>query len=647
MRDLIELSEERSSEPATRGAEHLDGGCRSAASTTGAASGDEPGAVRPDTRSWSPLVDWGMPAMQPHPGRRAFLALTGAVLGAAPLHALSSRAAVAIRGRAPEGGRTRDEAGYGPLRPVRDETTGLPLLHLPGGFRYLTFGWTGDPLADGRPTPPAHDGMAAFAAAGSRIRLIRNHEVRSGGAFADRPLYDEMGGGGTTTIEFDTATGVVHDAWTSLAGTAVNCAGGPTPWGSWLTCEETVSGPDFGPSLASSLFQPDVPDYRRPHGYVFDVPADGAATAEPLLAMGRFVHEAVSIDPATGIVYETEDRGAAGFYRFLPNEAGNLAAGGRLEMLAVAGAPRSDLRKGQTAGTWRPVSWVPIEDPDPAEITDHSVFEQGAAGGGATFARLEGTWYGGERIFIVSTDGGEAEAGQVWEYDPGRERLRLIFESPGKDVLDMPDNICVSPRGGAGALRGWRHGQLRPRSGSRRPDLSVRQEQRRPRRLAERLRGRLPRPRVRRRHLQPGRPLALLQRPDPRDHVRGDRSVGRRQPLVDCLRGKLPTSLAVPARVPGAIPVTDRPHVDGDVELWTGDARAHWEGDTLVVDTTNFNDRAMIVTSSNGGRLKGLRSATRCASWNASPACRGTRSCGRPRSTIPTCTTGPGRSRCR
>ena len=117
-------------------------------------------------------------------------------------------------------------------------------------------------------------------------------------------------------------------------------------------------------------------------------------------------------------------------------------------MLAVAGAPRSDLRKGRTAGTWRPVSWVPIDDPDPAEVTDHSVFEQGAAGGGATFARLEGTWYGDDRIFIVSTDGGEAEAGQVWEYDPGRERLRLIFESPGKDVLDMPDNICVSPRGG-------------------------------------------------------------------------------------------------------------------------------------------------------------------------------------------------------
>ena len=189
-------------------------------------------------------------------------------------------------------------------------------------------------------------------------------------------------------------------------------------------------------------------EYRRPHGYVFEVPAGGAASAEPLRAMGRFIHEAAAVEPDTGIVYETEDRFAGfGFYRFIPAEARNLAAGGRLEMLAVDGMPRADLRTGQTRDVWLPVTWAPVDDPDPEGIREDSIFAQGAAGGGATFARLEGVWHGGGRIHIVSTSGGEAEAGQVWEYDPTGERLRMVFQSPGRDVLDMPDNLCVSPRG--------------------------------------------------------------------------------------------------------------------------------------------------------------------------------------------------------
>ena len=376
---------------------------------------------------------------QPHRDpldRRTFLSLTGAALAAAPFHALACRAAGTHDESRGIDDRAARPVNYGPLAPVADETTGLPLLHLPAGFRYLSFGWTGDPLANGIATPGAHDGMAAFAGAGSRIRLVRNHEARSGTAFADRPLYDPNGGGGTTTLEFDTATGALVDAWVSLTGTAVNCAGGPTPWGSWLTCEETVLGPGGENS------------YARPHGYIFEVPADGETSPAPFRAMGRFVHEAVAVDPDTGIVYETEDRRTAGFYRFLPSEAGVLAAGGRLEMLAIADAPHADLRTGQPAGVWRPVAWVPIDDPDPGAIATDSVYAQGAAGGGATFARLEGTWYGEGRIYIVSTIGGAAESGQVWEYDPRGEQLRLVFESPGRSVLNMPDNLCVSPRGG-------------------------------------------------------------------------------------------------------------------------------------------------------------------------------------------------------
>ena len=229
-------------------------------------------------------------------------------------------------------------------------------------------------------------------------------------------------------------------------------------------------------------------EYRRPHGYVFEVPAAGEASAEPLRAMGRFIHEAVAVDPDTGIVYETEDRFAgSGFYRFIPAEAGNLAAGGRLQMLAIDGMPRADLRTGRTRDVWLPVTWVPVDDPDPEGIQEHSIFVQGAAGGGATFARLEGVWHGGGRIYVVSTSGGEAEAGQVWEYDPAGERLRLVFQSPGRDVLDMPDNLCVSPRGAHRAVRGRRDRHLRARSHDRRQDLRPGEERRRARRPAQRL----------------------------------------------------------------------------------------------------------------------------------------------------------------
>ena len=182
--------------------------------------------------------------------------------------------------------------------------------------------------------------MAAFAAPGGRIRLIRNHEIDGDlGAFGAAPAYDANAGGGTTTVEFDPASGTFVKAWASLCGTTRNCAGGPTPWGSWLTCEETLVEPR--------------PENRfgKKHGYVFEVPSEGASTAVPLNGLGRFVHEAIAIDPATGIVYLTEDHGAAGFYRFVPKTPGALAQGGRLEMLAVDARPRYDTRIGQRSGT--------------------------------------------------------------------------------------------------------------------------------------------------------------------------------------------------------------------------------------------------------------------------------------------------------
>jgi secreted PhoX family phosphatase len=371
--------------------------------------------------------------------RRAFLkASTAAAAGVAlttPFHALAAQGRDAGDHRR---GRERDcSPDYGPLAPVSDRTTGLPLLWLPDGFEYLSFGWTGDLLSNGTPTPAAHDGMAAFAARHGRVRLIRNHEIGAGGdAFAPNLAYDPFAGGGTTTLEFDARRGELVGSWPSISGTVRNCAGGPTPWGSWLTCEETLEQPAPGNDLT------------RPHGYVFEVPVFGEATPEPLRAMGRLTHEAVAVDPQTGIVYETEDAGSSGFYRFVPSQRGRLAAGGVLQMLAIEGQPSYDTRTGQAQDDPLDVVWVTIDTPDPALPAGPSVFAQGLAKGGAVFARLEGAWYGHGKVFFVSTSGGNAGQGQIWEYEPVSETLRLVFESPAAEVLNAPDNICVSPRGG-------------------------------------------------------------------------------------------------------------------------------------------------------------------------------------------------------
>jgi uncharacterized protein len=368
-------------------------------------------------------------------GRRSFLARSAMATSAVGLGGMFS-ALVARGPQHPRNGRG-PSPDYGPLEPAIDETTGLPLLLLPNAFRYLSFGWTGDPISGGLLTPAAHDGMAAFPAGHGRVHLVRNHEVGDGpDAFAPGLAYDPQAGGGTVTLAFDTLRGRVDDAWASISGTVRNCAGGATPWGSWLTCEETTLGVGTG-------------DLTQPHGYILEVPADGTGNPIPYKEMGRFSHEAVAIDPVTGFVYETEDSGNnSGFYRFRPSRPGVLSEGGILEMLAISGEPQYDTRTGQT-GDWLEVEWRTIDVPDPGVPTGMtSVFSQGFAAGGARFGRLEGAWYGNSRIYFVSTSAGNAGQGQVWEFDPLNERLRLLFESPSADVLNAPDNLCVSPRGG-------------------------------------------------------------------------------------------------------------------------------------------------------------------------------------------------------
>jgi secreted PhoX family phosphatase len=321
---------------------------------------------------------------------------------------------------------------YGPLQPVRDQATGQELLMLPKGFEYISYSWRGDPMSNGNPTPAAHDGMAAFRR-DDRIVIVRNHEVNSfSGRFTD-PAYDPDAAGGTSNLVFDPDAGRWLEVLPSVSGTIRNCAGGPTPWGSWLTCEETgVINPVSG----------------LRHGYVLEVPIQGQATGTPFKPMGRFSHEAVAVDSNTGWVYETEDANPAGLFRFRPNQFGNLASGGTLEMLSIntATGQSYDARQDGT-GTEYTTSWVTIDNPDP-QPGQSSPTQQGLAKGAAIFRGLEGIWFADGVFYIVSTNGGPVNEGQIFEYHPSDGSMRVLFASPSGEVLDSPDNITVSPRGG-------------------------------------------------------------------------------------------------------------------------------------------------------------------------------------------------------
>ncbi len=340
----------------------------------------------------------------------------------------------------------------GPLLPVNDQTSGLPILKLPKGFTYHSFAWAGDTLGDGYPCPGAADGMGVVGDDNGVITLIRNHELSgSSGSIGDPQKAWDITGGGTTTLKFDTRTERLVDSRISLAGTVNNCAGGVTPWGTWLSCEEAPVTPHLmhhGSELRQKFWY--LKNAQKPHGYVFEVHPEGESDPQPIVPMGQFYHEAAAVDPESGVVYMTEDRAPyAGLYRYLPDVPGDLQAGGSLQMLKVDGF--KELTGSIALNKAMAFGWVDIPEPGlghtPGTHDGAGVVTQGLAAGGTGFVSLEGCSYHEGFVYFTSKSGGGAKSGQIFQLNITQNTLKLVFESSGHNGFSGPDNIIVSPRG--------------------------------------------------------------------------------------------------------------------------------------------------------------------------------------------------------